>query len=553
MKLFNHYIKMLNWLMMPLLFGSCQEEYSFGDVVTPSQVEVTYEIVGADTANPYGDGSGYVNFVVTGKDAITYRLDFGDGKSQMAPSGKLQYRYTTVGTNKYTVVASAIGTGGVSTSKSVEVEVYSSFSDVEAENLLAGTNIGDSKTWYWAADTPSFVGLGPQEDDYGNGDYAYGAWWQASPFDPTRTCMYENSFVFTRTASGITFEQTADYVFVPGAYASVIGVTGDQCHGLDIIPNIDGVKQVSLFPSSSKAALQGTFNNAPYRKTGMELSNGGMLGWWVGSSTYDIVSITETTLIVRVMQPNSVYAWYHIFSTTKPSNEKFSKLVWFDEFNTDGAPNASKWTYDLGTGDNGWGNRELQTYTNSTENVSIANGVLKITAKSDGKGGYTSARLKTQGLYQFTYGKVEIKAKLPASKGTWPALWMLGSNHTTVGWPKCGEIDIMEQTGADKTNILGATHWQNAADNTTASHSQTAPVTNSSSEFHIYTMEWTAETIKYYVDGVQFFELANNASLPFNADFFLIMNVAMGGNLGGTVDANFTEDTMEVDYVRVYQ
>ncbi|MDO4229012.1 MAG: family 16 glycosylhydrolase [Capnocytophaga sp.] len=550
MKSIKCYIQIFLLMTASLAISSCKEEYSVGDITSPSQVEIKYEIVGVDSNNPHGDGSGYVNFTITANNAITYRLDLGDGKTEMTTSGILKYRYTKIGTNKYTVVASAVGAGGTATSKTIDIEVFSSFADAEAENLLAGKNVGDSKTWYWAADVVGYAALGPQE----NGEFSFGAWWQAPPFDATRTCMFENSFIFSRTSNGITFEQTADYVFVPGAYASVLGVEGNKCYGTDVIPSLKGKKLVSFAPSSSKAALQGTYDNAPYRKTSFELSDKGMLGWWVGSSTYDIIKITDKSLIVRIMQPNSEFAWYHIFSSTKPTKQSsFSKLVWSDEFDKDGVPDSTKWTYDLGRGNNGWGNNELQTYTNNSENVFISGGTLKITAKADGNGGYTSARLKTENLYQFTYGKVEIRAKLPATQGTWPALWMLGSNFATDGWPRCGEIDIMEQTGDDKASVLGATHWLNTANNTKASHSLTTAVQNTSSEFHIYTMEWTAEAIKYYVDGVQFFELTNNASLPFNANFFLIMNVAIGGNLGKTVDPNFTSDTMEVDYVRVYQ
>ena len=550
MKAFKNQTTLCLFSMLCLMFGSCKDNNLLENILAPSQVEVKYEIVGVDSNNPHGDGSGYVNFTITANNAITYRLDLGDGKTEITTSGLLKYRYTKVGTHKYTIVASAIGVGGTSSSKTIEIEVFSSFSDIEAENLLAGKNVGDSKTWYWAADVAGYAALGPQE----NGDFSYGAWWQATPFDPTRTCMFENSFVFSRTPNGIIFEQTSDYVFVPGAYASVLGVDKDKCYRTDVIPSLKGKKLVSFAPSSSKAALEGTYDNAPYRKTSFELSDKGMLGWWVGSSLYDIIKITDKLLIVRTMQPNSEFAWYHIFSSTKPNKQNnFSKLVWSDEFNKDGAPDSSKWTYDLGKGNNGWGNNELQSYTNNAENISVSGGTLKITAKTDGNGGYTSARIKTENLYQFTYGKVEIRAKLPATQGTWPALWMLGSNFATNGWPRCGELDIMEQTGGDKESILGAAHWLNTANNTTASHSLTTRVQNTSSEFHVYAMEWTAETIRYYVDGVQFFELANNASLPFNANFFFIINVAIGGNLGKIVDPNFSSDTMEVDYIRVYQ
>jgi beta-glucanase (GH16 family) len=130
---------------------------------------------------------------------------------------------------------------------------------------------------------------------------------------------------------------------------------------------------------------------------------------------------------------------------------------------------------------------------------------------------------------------------------------MLGANFPTVGWPRCGEIDIMEQTGAAKNSVLGTCHWFDTANNVKADFSRTTAIANATSDFHKYTLEWTAQTIKIYLDDVQFYELVNNANLPFNSDFFLILNVAMGGTLGGTIDTTFSQATMEIDYVKVYQ
>ncbi len=546
------HIKYIIAIFTMILLSSCDNnDYSFGEIVSPTDVKITYKIVGVDTENPYGDGSGYVDFTVTAQNAITYQIAFGDGKKAVAPSGKVRNQYAKTGVQKYLVTVTAIGTAGIGTTATTEVEVYSSFSDAEAENLLAGKNVGDSKKWYWAADKEGYAGLGPQEAEDGT-DY-FGAWWNATPFDKTRTCMFDNSFIFSRTDKGITFKQTANVVFVPGAYASVLGIDGDQCHGKDVIPSLEGMKKVSFAPSSSKAGTKGTYNEKPYRGTSFTIADKGMMGWYVGSSTYDIVSLTETTMVVRVIQPNSVFAWYHIFTTTKPkeSTTSFTNLVWSDEFDTDGAPDASKWTYDLGAG--GWGNNELQTYTDKSDNVKVEGGVLKITAKADGKGGYTSGRIKTQGLYSFKYGRVEIKAKLPKSKGAWSALWMLGDSFKTAGWPKCGEIDIMEQTGQDKAKTSAATHWFDVGTNTHAQYDQNTAVANTDSEFHIYTLEWTEKTIKIGVDDKNFYEMENNDKLPFNESFFFIFNIAMGGTLGGDVASDFSQDVMEVDYIKVYQ
>ncbi|ULC58443.1 family 16 glycosylhydrolase [Flaviramulus sp. BrNp1-15] len=555
MKNIKYYIGIL--ITLAVASTSCQDDdVSVGDIIAPTGVTITAEILGVDAANPNGDGSGLVNFTATANNEITYQFNFGDGKTGVAPSGEITHRFTNTGINKYTVVVNAVGTGGQTSSASVEVEVYSSFTDTEAENLLAGELVGDSKTWYWAADLPVHVGLGPVEDDYGNGEFAYEAWWNGiQPFDEEKYCMYSGEFVFTRTDNGLTFEQTVGPAFVPGAYADAIGVDGDVCHDETVATTMFGVKNVSFLPSTSKAALEGSYNDEPYRGTSFEISDGGFMGWYVGASTYDIISVTEDMLQVRIIQTGNGFAWYQIFTSSKPSEESeafesvYDNLVWSDEFDTPGAPDATKWTYDYGAG--GWGNGELQTYTDNAENVTIEDGFLKITAKADGAGGYTSTRLKSQDLNEFTYGRVEVRAKLPAAQGTWPAIWMLGANIDTVGWPACGEIDIMEQTGQDKNETSGALHFTGNS----GGNAVTQGISNATSttEFHNYTVEWTATVIKLLVDDTVFLTFENTPDSAFNADFFMILNVAMGGSLGGTVDPSFTEDTMEIDYVRVYQ
>lgn len=316
----KNYIKTLIVLLsISTMFYSCQEEeYSFGDLVTPSNLQVSAEIVGADANNPFGDGSGVVNFTVSADNASSYVFYF-DGSPEPTTSGKVSKLFAKVGVNTYTVVVKANGTGGVSASKSIDVEVFSSFSDVDAENFLSGPNVGDSTKWYWQADKPTHVGLGPVTDDYGNGEFAYEAWWNSiGPWDQEKSCMYDNEFVFTRTASGITFEQTVGPAFVPGTYAGVLNVGGDQCHDDTVATQMFGVKNVSFSPSVSKAAVEGKYSGNSYRGTTFEISDGGFMGWFVGSSTYDIISISSNELIVRIIQDGDGFAWYHKFTTTKP-------------------------------------------------------------------------------------------------------------------------------------------------------------------------------------------------------------------------------------------
>ncbi len=228
-------------------------------------------------------------------------------------------------------------------------------------------------------------------------------------------------------------------------------------------------------------------------------------------------------------------------------------LVWSDEFETAGAPDPAKWGYDIGTGANGWGNNELEYYTNRPQNAAVANGVLKITAISENYSGkaYTSARLLTKGKFSFAYGRIEVRAKLPAGAGTWPAIWMLGDNINTAGWPACGEVDIMEHRGSELNKIYGTLHYPGHFGGN--GDGSTLVVPGVTTAFHNYVVEWSPATIKFYVDTQLYYTFVNTGSLPFNQNFFIILNVAMGGNFGGPVDPAFTNASMEVDYVRIYQ
>jgi hypothetical protein len=228
-----------------------------------------------------------------------------------------------------------------------------------------------------------------------------------------------------------------------------------------------------------------------------------------------------------------------------------SSVFWSEEFNTDGAPDPAKWGYDLGAG--GWGNNESQYYTSRPENSIVQGGVLKIKLLKESYSGsnYTSARLLSKGKFTFKYGKVEISAKLPAGGGTWPALWMLGSNITTAGWPACGEIDIMEHIGNALNKIHGTLHYPGRSGGNADGGSKI--ITNATTAFHKYSLDWSASSIKIYVDDILVHTVANSNAIPFNHDFFFILNIAMGGDFGGTIDPTVTNATMEVDYIRVYK
>ncbi|WP_216593814.1 family 16 glycosylhydrolase [Flavihumibacter sp. ZG627] len=239
-------------------------------------------------------------------------------------------------------------------------------------------------------------------------------------------------------------------------------------------------------------------------------------------------------------------------SVTVAGGSAEPQLLWSDEFNTNGAPDPAKWGYDIGRGDNGWGNAELQYYTNRAENVSVQDGKLKITARKENYSGaaYTSARLLSKGKYSMKYGRVEISAKMPEGVGTWPALWMLGNNIDAVSWPACGEIDIMEHLGRDLNKIYATLHYPGRSGGNADGNTRT--IANATTEFHKYTLIWTASTIQMLVDDQPIHTVNNSSSLPFNQNFFFLINMAVGGNFAGAVDPAFTNATFEVDYLRVY-
>jgi beta-glucanase (GH16 family) len=225
------------------------------------------------------------------------------------------------------------------------------------------------------------------------------------------------------------------------------------------------------------------------------------------------------------------------------------QLVWSDEFNGSIGPD---WVFETGGG--GWGNNELEYYRK--ENATIENGNLVITAKREDFGGYhyTSARMKTQGKKSWTYGRMEARIKLPVKQGTWPGWWMLGSNISSVGWPASGELDIMEQINTGNT-VYGTAHWQ-AANGSQADYGNSLATTPG--DYHVYAIEWDPDYIRWFVDGTQYHVMqitgGTGNTQAFAKDFFLLLNMAVGGNWPGfTIDDGGLPAKMYVDYVRVYQ
>lgn len=341
---------------------------------------------------------------------------------------------------------------------------------------------------------------------------------------------------------------------------SSLKVSITQKGASDAYPNGDGSGVIEVVASATNADRYAfRFDNGDLQESDSgtmehtfikEGTNSYTVVVWAYSNTGEFVNSTHTIEVFK-------------------SDEAYTTLVFSDEFDYEGNPDEQKWHYQIIPPDNGsWHNGELQHYTDKPENSFVSDGTLKIEAKkeeytfSGSTKQYTSARLNSK--FAFTYGRVEVKAKLPGIAGTWPAIWTLGADsnevgnyfgdeYGTAGWPHSGEIDIMEQTGGDKNSVITHFHW---GDKTTGEYKNdggTLPIEDASGTFHVFSMVWDSDSIKVFVDDELNFELANDSNKPYNHPHYLLLNLAIGGNLGGDVPENFLEGTFEIDYVRVYQ
>jgi len=690
-----------------LIFFACQEEEPRLETpVTPTNLVVSYELVGADVDNPFGDGSGFVNFEMTADNAVSYQISINNTITGI-PNGEYEAisDFTELGVNSYTITAIALGAGGVSTSQTVDFEVFFDF--VAPSDLLEFLHGDGTKTWRIKSEVGAHFGLGPIGGDTPSEFFG------VTPLEKVGVGMYDDRYVFNSdgTFTHITNVDSGDE-------------TGTVFGREVLIEELDGPKDTQI---QGADIVNYPFNDytvnwtitAPNGIETINLTGIGFFGYYIGGNhSYEIFDRSQTNeLLLRSTDGNGEFDWWFILTSEEEGSTdggqsletQFTNLTWSDEFNVDGAPDPANWDYDLGGG--GFGNGESQVYTSDAENVIVENGTLSINAiatssgdknafyvddinqtNADGStvnlledfegtapvfnnfGGsitqvianpdpsgintsatvtefekptgaetyagssfdlpsaldlstnttfriktyspkvgaivkfkiensadtsqsyevdanttvenvweelvydlsaapdftydriviffdfgnpgssgasFTSARMKTEGLQEFTYGRAEIRAKLPTGGGTWPAIWMLGANFPTVGWPAAGEIDIMEHVGNQQDIIHGTTHDPNnfAGNGRTGSIS----IPGVSDDFHIYEMEWTATEIKFAVDGQVYHTVSNDSTLPYNDDFFFIMNVAMGGSFGGDIDPAFVESTMEVDYIRFYQ
>lgn len=267
---------------------------------------------------------------------------------------------------------------------------------------------------------------------------------------------------------------------------------------------------------------------------------------------------------VLMMSPTIFLLAIVLFATLSCSDEvqtvvTRNELVIQDEFDKAGAPDAKLWGFNIGTGENGWGNNELQYYTDRPENVAIEEGMLRITALKESFNGssYTSARLLTKGKFEQTFGRFEARIKLPWGQGIWPAFWMLGADIDTNPWPGAGEIDIMEYRGQQPTIMLGTVHGPGYSGGASISKSYTLTNDRFDTGFHVFGIEWGPEYVNFYVDNVLYNQITP-ADVPgewvFDKPFYILINLAVGGSFVGPPNSETVfPQTMLVDYVRVYK
>lgn len=280
------------------------------------------------------------------------------------------------------------------------------------------------------------------------------------------------------------------------------------------------------------------------------------------------MSSIKKSFAIFLITISSIISMQACQNTTKKAVEKNSvsvqkhdwKLVWSDEFENSGLPDSSKWSYEIGG--NGWGNNEKQYYTEAdTLNASVKNGILNIVARKQTieNREFSSARIVSKNKGDWKYGKIEVRAQLPQGRGLWPAIWMLPTERIYGNWPACGEIDIMEHVGYNPDSVFSTVHTKSFNHMIGTQKSKAIKLANAYTDFHIYSIEWNANQIDFLVDGnlQHTFENSGNgfAEWPFDQPFFIILNLAVGGNWGGKhgIDETVFPAKMKIDYIRVFE
>lgn len=546
--------KIKNILIVTLftfLYIGCQvDEPEFGEISAPTNLEINVVVA--------NDNSGNVTVTPIAQNAISYHVIFIEGAAPVVVGNgeTAEFRYTQSGQYEQVINVIAYGRGGASSSKLITIALDVVLTiDQDILQRIAGDGM---KSWVWDSENAGHFGVGDPAQTFPD-------FFSATP-NQLNDCLYDDKITFSYDANNnygflledndATFTNWAEIKrFFPDAAPQQFQ---DECRDIEDQIALD-TEFVIITNEDDKLML--TVNNST-------------MSYWSGAMEYEIIELTDTKLVVRGIQdpfdpPGNQLAWYHTFVpenggggepttcssgfTGATGSGNNDVLVWADEFDVDGSPCDGNWDFDFGNGNNGWGNGELQFYTDRLDNARVENGNLIITAKTEDFAGfnYTSARLKSKEKVEFTYGKVEIRAKLPSGAGTWPALWMLGADIDTNPWPGAGEIDIMEHVGNQQNRIFSTLHFPGNSGGNAIGSSTIQP--GVSDDFHVYSANWTATSIDFAIDGNVFYSFPNDPAFPFDKDFFMLINVAMGGSFGGAVDPNFVESSLELDYIRVYQ
>ena len=515
--------------------GSSTEEGGSGSVdpvdIMPSNLTLSIELVGSNSDHPHGDGNGVVKFTANATNGVSYSFRFGTGDEKTS-SGSVEYTYDKQGTSTYNIKVLAYSSTNnfISLDKSLTIYVRPD-SDQTLLELLAGSS---SKTWKINA---------AQDAHFSNGvaDKKYSTYWEAYAFSKASSGFYDDEYIFN--VNGTYKHKTNKTIFgKAGHLTNDFGSTSQSANSSGEIENYP----LDDYQTTFVAKKDGDLNK-------LEINGKGFIGFYVGEHNYTIECHDSENIYLRSLDDQDI-AWY-VWLTSSTVSEKdpkdqFSNLIWSDEFDVDGALDTKKWVHEVG---DSWYNNEVQSYTSRLDNSKVEDGKLKIIAKKESYNGnnYTSARIISNTKKDFTYGRVDIKAKIPGRKGTWPALWLLGSNFKSVTWPACGEIDILEASQSNNFKVQSTVHHP---DNYGEGDSHISDDYNDITEvFHIYSLVWTKQAMTFYVDDKPYHIVGNSCALPFNWNQFIILNVAMGGNMGGEIATDFVSDTMEIDYVRIYQ
>ena len=486
-----------HYLFVLVLVGfiSCQEDDpGLETLQVPTNLQVQVDVA--------SDQSGNITVTPAADNALYFHIVFLPGQNPVVitPGESASFRFTRSGQYTAPVTVVAFSSGGLSSSTTVGVEMdVRLFIDQATLQKIAGNG---SKRWVWNAsegEYPGHFGVGPVNTFFPD--------FFRAPANSLNPCLYDDVLVFS-------YDDQDNYSFAvePGANNEVyVNWAEVKRFFPDANPGqfVDECRDIEEFvPYESNFVI---LDNDDGTRT-LDVGSSFLSYFSVVSGKYQIIELTENRMTVRGIsdpfdprEPNSL-AWYFTFVPEDGGNggepgEDFDTLVFEEEFNVDGAPDPAVWNYDLGTGDNGWGNNESQYYTDRPENIVVEDGLLKITARAEEFQGssYTSARIQSYQNYEFQYGRVEVRAKLPSGGGTWPAIWMLGADFETNIWPAAGEIDIMEHVGNQQNRIFGSTHDpNNFAGN---SRSVSTVVEGVSDEFHIYGIVWTRDAITFTVGG----------------------------------------------------